>query len=91
MRRRAQAAVREPAKGGVQGHVSHLAAAAPRRPVISSYPHYNCPVYRTAERKGLLATMGHSTNFLMVIRLPSDQPEWQWTLRGVCMLCSLSL
>ncbi|GIL57271.1 hypothetical protein Vafri_12526 [Volvox africanus] len=53
-------------------------------------PSYECPVYRTAERKGVLATTGHSTNFLMMIRMPSDLPQWHWTLRGVCMLCSLS-
>lgn len=51
---------------------------------------YDCPVYRTAERKGVLATTGHSTNFLMMIRMPSELPQWHWTLRGVCMLCSLS-
>lgn len=62
------------------------------RPVdqFSDYPHYDCPVYRTAERKGVLATTGHSTNFLMMVRMPSDQPAWHWTMCGVCMLCSLS-
>ncbi len=62
------------------------------RPVdkFSDSAAYDCPVYRTAERKGVLATTGHSTNFLMMIRMPSEQPQWHWTLRGVCMLCSLS-
>lgn len=52
-------------------------------------PHYECPVYRTADRRGVLATTGHSTNFLMMLRMPTDQPPQLWTLRGVCMLCSL--
>jgi len=43
-----------------------------------------------AERKGQLATTGHSTNFLMMIHMPSSKPEWQWILAGVCMLCSLT-
>ncbi|PNH03664.1 Dynein heavy chain 7, axonemal [Tetrabaena socialis] len=57
---------------------------------FSDYPCYDCPVYRTAERRGVLATTGHSTNFLMMIRVPSDRPDWHWTMRGVCMLGSLS-
>ncbi|GLC60993.1 hypothetical protein PLESTB_001703700 [Pleodorina starrii] len=57
---------------------------------FSEEPHYECPVYRTAERKGVLATTGHSTNFLMMIKMPSQLPQWHWTMRGVCMLASLS-
>lgn len=57
---------------------------------IKTFPHYNCPVYRTAERRGVLATTGHSTNFLMKIRMPSKQSASHWTQRGVAMICSLS-
>ena len=51
---------------------------------------YSCPVYRAAARKGVLATTGHSTNFLMMMRMPTTRDEDHWTLRGVCMLCWLS-
>eukprot|EP00898_Chlorokybus_atmophyticus_P003847 jgi/Chlat1/4463/Chrsp29S04567 len=57
---------------------------------FAKYPHYDCPLYRTAERKGVLATTGHSTNFVMKIRMPTDQPPSLWTMRGVAMLCALS-
>jgi hypothetical protein len=34
---------------------------------IQTSPHYDCPVYRTTDRRGTLATTGHSTNFLMMV------------------------
>ena len=56
---------------------------------IKEYPHYSCPVYRTAERRGVLATTGHSTNFLMMMKMPTDVDPDHWAMRGVAMLCSL--
>lgn len=50
---------------------------------------YDCPIYVTSERKGVLSTIGLSNNFVLMTALPMQRQHnngW-WVKRGVAMLC----
>jgi dynein heavy chain, axonemal len=47
------------------------------------------PIYKTSIRKGVLATTGHSTNFVLMLKFPTAEHPDYWTLRGVAALCAL--
>lgn len=51
---------------------------------------YNCPLYKVLSRRGTLSTTGHSTNFVMMLELPSKEHEDIWIRAGVAAFLSLS-
>ena len=51
---------------------------------------YDCPLYRTSVRKGVLTTTGASSNYVLDIRLPIQREASFFVLQGTAALCSLN-
>jgi dynein heavy chain len=47
---------------------------------------YVCPLYRVSSRWGTLMTTGHSTNFVMPVKVPSRESQDKWIRRGVALI-----
>jgi len=69
-------------------------------PVMGYYPppllapadpkEYQCPLYKTSVRAGILSTTGQSTNFVVCVGLPirPGTDSDFWVLQGVALLCA---
>lgn len=51
---------------------------------------YQCPIYKTSVRAGVLSTTGQSTNYILAVDLPTSQTPSYWTLKGTALLCQLN-
>ena len=51
---------------------------------------YQCPIYKTSVRAGVLSTTGQSTNFILAVDLPTREAPSYWTLKGTALLCQLN-
>ena len=49
---------------------------------------YECPLYKTSARQGIVSTTGQSSNYVLSVGLPAEgQSQHKWVLQGTCLLC----
>ena len=51
---------------------------------------FSCPTYITTSRKGVLSSLGASTNFILCVETPTDRGTDHWIRKGAAMICQLN-
>jgi len=51
---------------------------------------YECPLYKTAVRAGVLTTTGASSNYVISLDIPTERNPDYWVRMGVASLCALA-
>jgi len=62
----------------------------PNNNIVRNPKDYECPVYKTHVRAGVLSTTGISTNLVVSVFIPTSRRPEAWVLRGTALLCQLS-
>ncbi|KAL8568337.1 Dynein heavy chain 6, axonemal [Nucella lapillus] len=75
---------------GVMNSPLPMVHMLPQMDFVPEEEDYSSPLYKTSARAGVLSTTGHSTNYVVAVHLPSEQPQDYWIAKGAALLCQLS-
>ena len=62
----------------------------PTQNFVRNAADYECPLYKTAVRAGVLTTTGASSNYVLSLDIPTAKPPDYWVRMGVAALCALA-
>ena len=62
----------------------------PTQDFVRNKADYECPLYKTAVRAGVLTTTGASSNYVVSLDIPTERNPDYWVRMGVAALCALA-
>ena len=62
----------------------------PTQDFVRNPEDYECPLYKTAVRAGVLTTTGASSNYVVSLDIPTERNPDYWVRMGVAGLCALA-
>jgi len=77
----------DPKKLFVELPLLHLLPVMDR--VVPETGIYKCPMYKVLSRTGTLSTTGHSTNYVVMMELTSEDTQEKWIRAGVAVFLAL--